>query len=338
VEYILGPPVREWRGGCLVRLGDDARKCVVFFGTPDPKTDELSVWGTGFLVRTTNHPTVYLVTAAHVIIDKQDCPFAIRYNRKDGGSGYDYVDNAKWHFHPMDRTVDVAVLEIEPPEWADDWLAFPQYSVLSDFKFETKDIGPGDLVYTVGLWRNLQGKNRNKPFVHVGHVGMVPQDDKIEVKGWINDKPVEVEAYLTEGEPLRGASGSPVFARRSIRLGKGIFRDDPNAETWVYGSVWLLGLQSDAYFECAVIDASEKFVPRGTNIVVPSMKINEVLDKDELKNKRRRDASERKQKVAVLPEKLSAAPSAGDANPNHLEDFKRLVDAAARKRPQGDQT
>jgi hypothetical protein len=70
-------------------------------------------------------------------------------------------------------------------------------------------------------------------------------------------------------------------------LGKGFFRGDLDALTWVYGSVWLLGLQSDAYFDRAIIDGSEKYVPRGTNIVVPSMKINEVLDKDELKDKRR---------------------------------------------------
>jgi Trypsin-like peptidase domain len=287
LDYVLSPPVRERSGGCLVRLADDARKCVVFFGTPDPKIDDdLTVWGTGFLVKTTHDPAIYLVTAAHVIINKQDCPFVIRFNDKNGASRNHHIDVAEWHFHPTDRTVDVAVLEIELPEWAD-CLAFPQYSVMSEFKFESKDIGPGDVVYTVGLWKPLQGRKRNKPFVHVGHIGMVPQDDKISVKGWLSSEPVDVEAYLTEGEPLLGASGSPVFARRSICLGKGFFRGDLDALTWVYGSVWLLGLQSDAYFDRAIIDGSEKYVPRGTNIVVPSMKINEVLDKDELKDKRR---------------------------------------------------
>src|SRR5262249_24795998 len=157
------------------------------------------------------------------IIENTDSPFAIRFNDKFGGSRNHYIDIADWHFHPTDETVDVAVMEIDPPEWAD-YLPFPQGSVMSDEKFESKDIGPGDLVYTVGLWSFLRGKKRNKPFVHVVHIGMVPQDDKVEVENWILGKvgePVDVEAYLTEGEPLRGASGSPVFVRRSIGLGLG---------------------------------------------------------------------------------------------------------------------
>ena len=45
----------------------------------------------------------------------------------------------------------------------------------------------------------------------------------------------------------------------------------------------------------------------------------------------------------VRPAGLPIAPksrvsSDDDANPSHLEDFTRLVDVAARKRPQGDQT
>jgi hypothetical protein len=108
---------------------------------------------------------------------------------------------------------------------------------------------------------------------------MIPEEDKVEVKNWIQgkvDELVGVEAYLTEGEPLHGASGSPVFVRRSLFLGKGKYPDDLNAQSWAYGTVWLLGLMSDCYFERAKIQGI--LIPRGINIVVPSMKINEVLD------------------------------------------------------------
>jgi hypothetical protein len=164
---------------------------------------------------------------------------------------------------------------------------------MSESKFGAKDIGPGDMIYTVGLWAKLRGKKRNKPFVHVGHIGMVPQDDKVEVRNWILgkiDQPVEVEAYLTEGEPLFGASGSPVFVRRSFQFGKGYNPQDRNAKSWGYASVWLLGLMSDSYIERAIIEriGSTVVVPRGVNIVVPSMKINEVLDKPGLREKRKR--------------------------------------------------
>jgi hypothetical protein len=321
-----------------VRLADDARKCVVFFGSSKPKVDDdINPWGTGFLVTTGDTGTVYLVTAAHVISQRQDCPFAVRFNKPDGGAHNHYIDRADWQFH-SDVTVDIAVLEIEPPEWAD-YKPWPQKpGVMDDFKFESKNIGPGDVIYTVALWDKLRGKKKNKPFVHVGHIGMVPQDDKIQVKNWIPgkiDDPVDVEAYLTEGEPLFGASGSPVFVRRSIELGKGLYKSDPNAKTWIYGNVFLLGLMSDSYMERAIIErVGLTVVPRGVNIVVPSMKINEILDKQELKEKRANDAKERRMASAVLPEKLSASP-ANHENPSHREDFDSLLNKAA-KPPKAD--
>ena len=55
----------------MVRLADDARKCVVFFGTPSPSIeDDLEPWGTGFFIETSDTGAVYLVTAAHVVSDK----------------------------------------------------------------------------------------------------------------------------------------------------------------------------------------------------------------------------------------------------------------------------
>ena len=46
----------------------------------------------------------------------------------------------------------------------------------------------------------------------------------------------------------------------------------------------------------------EHDIPRGVNIVVPSMKINEVLDKKELREKRAAAARDRKITSTVLPE------------------------------------
>ena len=316
MDYVLGPPVREQNGDCVVRLADDARKCVVFLGTPavGVEDDLEAIWGTGFLVSTADTGTIYLVTARHVIQKFIDCPFAIRFNDKNGGSQNFPIDFADWQFHPTDETVDVAILAITPPIWAE-WEPFHQKPGIMDaFKFASKDIGPGDIVYTVGLWRFLPGKKRNKPFVHVGHLGMVPgDDDRLVVKDWMpgrEKKRVEVEGYLTEGEPLRGASGSPVFVRRTLDTGKGLYPKDRNAKAWVHGSVWLLGLMSDCYFERVPPDLliGEPDIPRGTNIVVPSMKINEVLDQHTLKEARRSASAEQKKKNAVLPKKVGRRP------------------------------
>ncbi len=47
----FGPGTYQWRKGCLVRLDEAFRKCAVLIGTGSPgKLDEISPWGTGFLV------------------------------------------------------------------------------------------------------------------------------------------------------------------------------------------------------------------------------------------------------------------------------------------------
>jgi Trypsin-like peptidase domain len=274
-----------------VRLADDARKCVVFFGTANVGTeDELTPWGTGFIVATGEPDGVYLITARHVVQPHLDCPFDIRFNRKSGGGRLLHVDQADWIFHPTDETVDVAVLEIKIPDWADCRPFDQKPGIINEFKFASKNIGPGDIVYTVGVWKFLYGRRHNQPFVHVGHIGLVPEDEKVPVENWMpgkESKRVLIEAYLTEGEPLDGASGSPVFVRRSFEL------DRQKIESRVYGSVWLLGLQQGAWFakpgEDYQVPAHDLVkVSRGINVVVPSMKINEVLNQPRLKDKRSR--------------------------------------------------
>jgi hypothetical protein len=115
---------------------------------------------------------------------------------------------------------------------------------------------------------------------------MMPEDERVPVQGWLptHGKTVGVEAYLIEGEPLNGASGSPVFIRRSIES-----RDaNKKLKTNVYGSVWMLGLLSNSWFAKPGRDyeiSVSNVVPRGINVVVPSMKINEVLDQPKLRQK-----------------------------------------------------
>jgi hypothetical protein len=281
------------KGGWLVRLADDFRKCVVFFGSAKLRAgvEEVDPWGTGFIVAAHDSGQTYLVTARHVVQQQRKCPFAIRYNNRDGFGQLEYVDVADWVFHPTDDTVDVAVLQIEVPSWAD-CVPYPQFGVLREDRFESKDFGPGDLVYTVGVWKLLYGKKKNLPFVHVGHIGLVPEDERVPVDGWLprHGKTVFVEAYLTEGEPLNGASGSPVFVRRTLLTPLKKKNGKLPLEARMYGSIWLLGLQSNNWTgkpgEDYELPPGDKLVPRGINVVVPSMRINEVLDQPKLKARR----------------------------------------------------
>lgn len=72
--------------------------------------------------------------------------------------------------------------------------------------------------------------------------------------------------------------------------------------------------------------------------VIPAWKIWEVIDGDEMKAVRNAaEAQVKKASDQVTLDAASGGAAAPDENPNHLEDFNRLVDVAVRKRPQGDQ-
>jgi hypothetical protein len=77
----------------------------------------------------------------------------------------------------------------------------------------------------------------------------------------------------------------------------------------------------------------------GMTCVIPAWDIMEVLEMPVLKDLRHPGIVAARRADASKP-KPEAAPVDSDSeeNPQHLEDFRRLVDVAARKRPQGDQT
>jgi hypothetical protein len=260
----------------------------------------------------------------------------VRFNKRGGGADNIHIDEPEWFFHPTDDTVDVAVHPIEIPDWAA-CTQIPRSPNLGEKeRFRRKDIGAGNRTYTVGLFKFLHGDRRNQPFVFSGHVGLVPEDQRIPVEGWRDEhgERVLVEAYLVEGEPLDGASGSPVFVRRT--LGPAKVRPSNKLDCWVEGSIWLLGLMSDAFHAKAGRDYDSRaggMIPRGINVVVPASKIMEVMDHPELK--KRRGAAQKREADAKLPTKLTTrakASSVAEENPQHREDFNRLLGAAV-KRP-----
>lgn len=330
----FGPGAYVRREGRLVRLDEQYRQCVVLIGTaPVGKANgEIDPWGTAFLIADNDVKHAYLVTAAHVLKDGlHESPVDVRFNKLLGGADILHIDEPEWFFHPTDDTVDVAVHPIEIPNWAA-CTQIPRSPNLNEKeRFRRKDIGAGNRTYTVGLFKFLHGDRRNQPFVFSGHIGLVPEDQRIPVDGWLEshgDDAVLVEAYLVEGEPLDGASGSPVFVRRT--LGPVPASPSGKLQYWVEGSVWLLGLMSDAFRAKPGRDYDihgAGMIPRGVNVVVPASKIMEVMDHPELK-KRRQAAQERDDK-AKRPTKLSRAKRDNDARSE--EETVRIRDEAVRR-------
>lgn len=335
MDYTLGPALTVKNGGCLVRINDDIRKCVVYLGLPivrEDGKDDIKAAGTGFLVAYGDiggRAAVYIVTAKHVAKQLEDVPFGIRLNDKAGKYRIVSVDRGDWAKHPDN---DVAVLRFDIPDWADAG-CFSKYFAVP-FKRKTKNIGIGDLAYIIGLFSLMHGNERNLPIVHTGHIAMFPEGQKVAIKDSSTGEKVDIDAFLVEGQALSGASGAPVFVRRSIPT----VVPDPGDQThglkaWVHGSLWLLGLWSASYAgspsselaEFKGVDSGSK-VPYGVGVVVPSEKIIEVFEMPKLRDER--DAEKKRHTETTAATTDSAA--SGDADTRHKERFTALLGAAAK--------
>jgi hypothetical protein len=77
----------------------------------------------------------------------------------------------------------------------------------------------------------------------------------------------------------------------------------------------------------------------GMTTVIPAWYITEVLKRiPEIVAMREKKDAERLKKPQAKRPVAEKKKQKDDSNPNHLDDFTRLVDVAARKRPQDDQT
>jgi Trypsin-like peptidase domain len=270
----------------MVRLADDYRHSVVFLGWPEDATsNRLKPIGTGFFVDMDYGR--YIVTAGHVADDfkahRDDLdtiPFGIRLNDRDGNGRVDRIDSAQFQYHPQYPNVDVAIMEYEPPEWAE-VAVVPTDVFLSDIKMESKDIGTGDIAYVVGLFWLMSGKQRNLPIVHTGHVAGFPAGELIPIKD-----SAPVLGYLVEANAIKGASGSPVFVRRTLVGEAKQIKDGATVSTWHHGAAFLLGVWVAAWNERAQIGAIGQEIPRGIGIVTPAVYILEVLHLPELRGRR----------------------------------------------------
>ena len=85
---------------------------------------------------------------------------------------------------------------------------------------------------------------------------------------------------------LPGGSGGPVFVRRSIKTlldDKKVDGNPAGIKIWVHGSLWLLGVWTDAWFgdpsKILRLPAGKGFkVPLGIGVAVPATKLIGILD------------------------------------------------------------
>lgn len=350
MRYTLGPATAvrlHPADGFTVRTSENALRMIVFFGRPEPPDGRIAYGGTGFAVvhQEDGYGFGYLVTARHVaenVVPHGD--IVVRVNTTDGKSADILIDEIEWSYHP-DPTVDVAVtgLNLAPPEFDLSYYNLGDLVIPETSPFRVQC---GDPICVVGLFHWHVGTKKNKPIVHSGTVAMLPDEtEKLPIKNLTTGKRQDVVAYLIEAQTFDGLSGAPVFQREMISL-RNAFGEHNGGPPIVATGAQLLGVYCGAW-EGPPTDELAKArgwspntrIPAGMGIVVPATRISEIILGDPRLKKQRDEINEkrRNERAAVMDSAsvLSGLP-ANDENPTHLEDFTRLVGAAARKHERED--
>jgi hypothetical protein len=344
-----------------------ACRSVVFIGNVDPE-GAFVPRATGFLVHAARFlPGAmffpYLVTAEHVVnaMHQKGMELHCRINLKDGKTAVIPL-TGKWWFHPpsdnpSDLQTDVAVMPFGlRPDLVDH-----EYISLTDTAPHVDRIARlGEEVFLMGLFKSHYGQRRNIPIVRIGNIAALPAE------------PVEtsycgpVDAYLVEVRSIAGLSGSPVFknaegkmpwpkreplpvsaadrANREQRRREEIDWFDWHFVGLVHGHFDVKNFTEDHAVDDAATMRNE--VNTGIAIVIPAQKVIETIFQFELQREQWEIATNAQKQhaatadVAVADESgaPASATKADEANPDHREDFKSLLSAAAKPKPSGGQT
>jgi len=148
-----------------------------------------------------------LVTAKHCVTqayEKYETLYA-RLNTTDDSTELVELPR-KWYDSP-DQGVDVALIPFEPPPFNTfRYSSIGAASAASERNTRSSDIGIGNEVLVIGLFRLHHGHTKNIPIVRQGIISAEPQESFTDKKTGLS-----YSAYLAEIQSIGGLSGSPVF-------------------------------------------------------------------------------------------------------------------------------
>ena len=322
-------------------------KTVLFLGVR--RGEKFYPRATGFLVSYMEHGSTFchLVTAEHVVsglLSKNEDIY-VRGNPLPGLPSKIYkLPSDNWYFHPKndEEATDVAVMPFSPNVAGFDFehiiINQPDAAVatVENLLRDQLMAGPGDEVAIIGLFRSHHGYDHNSPIVRIGNISAWRGDPVLtKYCGYI-------DAHLIEARSVAGLSGSPVFLQLSpVRAVEGNIQVLQGRQWYLFGLMHghfdIKNLNEDVVADSDVGEAVGS-VHTGIGVVVPVEKIVETIVQPELSEERRKAAMKHREENGAVADAALDLPPSSDANPNHLADFTRLVDVAARKRPQGGQT
>ena len=302
--------------------------------------------GTGFFVA---YPTglpdmpslLYAITNWHVAV--RDGASVMRVNTLDGGFDILDFDPSEWEFLPGGP--DLAVIPhmlLGLRESIHSVVAIHLSMFLDRLNISTLKLGPGDDVLLLGRFVDYDGGNQaNIPAARFGNISIMPQ---------VIPQPTganHLMSFVLDVHSRTGYSGSPVFVYRT--LFSDLTAPPGNIEAGPHSHfIHLLGVHWGQFPEQWEIESGKKPLPQGVSLsddakyisglsgmtlALPAWQLRDFLDmkkfvdkRDEAINQIRTARGSKRGPVAE-----SAVPPSTDANPNHQEDFTRLVGATARK-------
>jgi hypothetical protein len=327
----------------MARIPDEFIGCVFFlYPTRSDAETGNERGGTGFFVGNPWHSNpnrfhLYAVTNKHNITACRD-HVVIRATTVHGKLDFTESDPIEWHPSPAH---DLSVLRIVPDKAAlfrsVSGQRFVEPDEFKEDKAKPTSLGPGDKVFMIGRFISHDGKTTNHPSARFGNLSMLPAPIR-------HPGGYEQESFAVEMRSLSGYSGSPVFIYWEFGGGhlEGIRR------TMVHSYLGFLGVDwGHIPLRLPVLDLLGKPLADGQHVkshtsmsgVVPAWHLMELLDTKILREQRMQDEADETKKEKDNPTAEldfahgKPASSDDDANPNHLPDFNRLVDVAARKKP-----
>ena len=296
-----------------------------------------------------------IITARHVIDMIRGDQFSIRLNRKDGSSECRRLSKENMIVFenraidlavipaPIDHSIyDVFAIHIDSEKWKkqidDAGLGFPS---------------PGDEISIVGLYTTHFGQVKNMPIIRIGHIAANPEEEVLTYRGY-------VKGFLVEVHSIAGLSGSPVFWNLPVvRV--------VNEELQYLPAVMQIPIGIFIGYHCTDTREDQILVPEfqpppgeweekeesekrpseerrtGFGVVLPIQFIFGIFEGDQMREILKKAVEEHRKGSGFRPASapvdtqvsapISAkvVPPSIDANPTHREDFRRLVDVAARK-------
>lgn len=285
---------------------------------------------------------IYAVTCAHVIAGGST---TIRLNTKSGKPDHLEREAADWFQEP--GGADLAVMPIDLSD-AHKYAFNSTEDFLDAAKISEFGIGQGDDVFMAGRFNMVQGVKQNTPALTFGNISMMPGEP---LKGG----PVgPQESFMVEMRSKTGFSGSPVFvyiAPTEMRMEvpkwsamqAGIFYGP-----WLLGVHWgqiplytkVLGPETDQHGRRIPVDEGwDVEMMSGMNGVVPAWKLTEFIMEDpDLIDLRSQRIEAAKQEPHAIPqsEVSESEPPTKGGNPQHREDFNRLLGEAMKEQKPDD--